>query len=227
MKRVETERRVLVDRRIPAGMVQASESDHEGLTMSGFPEGELTRLLRAAESGDAAASGRAFELVYQELRRLAGAQMSRTPPGQTLEPTALVHEAFLRLMGRDDPRRSTDRRHFFAAAAQAMRDIVIESARRKGRLKRGGGWRRLDVDEVEEAAGRVAEASGSDLIALDEAISELARAEPRCAEVVRLRYWTGLKMDEIAEVLALSVPTVERDWRFARTYLFARLTKGS
>ncbi|GIK17190.1 MAG: extracytoplasmic sigma factor ECF [Planctomycetota bacterium] len=226
MKRVEAGRRVIVDKRIPAGMAQAPERDHAGLTMSGFPEGELTRLLRAAESGDAAASGRAFELVYQELRRLAGAQMSRTPPGQTLEPTALVHEAFLRLMGRDDPRRSTDRRHFFAAAAQAMRDIVIESARRKGRLKRGGGWRRLDVDEV-EAAGRVAEASGGDLIALDEAISELARAEPRCAEVVRLRYWTGLKMDEIAEVLALSVPTVERDWRFARTYLFARLTEGS
>jgi RNA polymerase sigma factor (TIGR02999 family) len=156
--------------------------------------------------------------VYAELRRLAAALTAQLPPGQTLQPTALVHEAYLRLVRTQDPGWK-GRRHFFGAAAQAMREILIEQARRKGRRKRGGGARRIELSE--ELA--VIEPPADDLLALDEAIQQLQAEDPRVAEIVLLRYYAGLSVAETAETLGQSVSTVTRDWRFARAWLAGRL----
>jgi RNA polymerase sigma factor (TIGR02999 family) len=145
--------------------------------------------------------------------------MAKTPPGNTLQPTALVHEAYLRLVGREDPGWSS-RGHFFAAAAQAMRHILVEQARRKGRQKHGGGRRRLDVDDVDLAI----ESPVEDMLALDEALSRLRESDKRKADVVMLRYFAGLTIEETAKMLGVSEPTVERDWRFARALLYDQLT---
>jgi len=148
--------------------------------------------------------------------------MARTPPGNTLQPTALVHEAYVRLIGKDDPKLSRSSGHFFAAAAQAMRDILVEQARRKKRHKRGGGRRRVALDDADLAEAPI-ESPVEDILALDEALQRLERDEPRLVEVVKLRFFAGLTTAETAAALGVSVPTVERDWRFARTLLYTQL----
>lgn len=185
-------------------------------------EGDVTRILGAAAAGDDQAAAELLRLVYSELRGLARARMARTPPGNTLQPTALVHEAYLRLIGKDDPRLTESRVHFFAAAAQAMRDILVEQARRKKRQKRGGGRKRIDIDDA-DLVDVPLEPPVEDILALDEALRGLERQEPRLVEVVKLRFFAGLTAKETAAALGVSVPTVERDWRFARTLLYTQL----
>jgi RNA polymerase sigma factor (TIGR02999 family) len=187
--------------------------------MGNGQEGDMTRVLRAAEAGDAQAAAELLALVYSELRRLARARMASTPPGNTLQPTALVHEAYVRLMGKDDPKLGRSRGQFFATAAQAMRDILVEQARRKKRQKRGGGRKRLDLD-LADLAGVPLQSPAEDVLALDEALQKLEQDEPRLVEVVKLRFFAGLTVAETAAALGVSVPTVERDWRFARTLLY-------
>jgi RNA polymerase sigma factor (TIGR02999 family) len=185
-------------------------------------EGDVTRALGAAAAGDDQAAAELLRLVYSELRELARARMAKTPPGNTLQPTALVHEAYLRLIGKDDPKTSKSRAHFFAAAAQAMRDILVEQARRKKRQKRGGGRKRIDLDRADLAEVPL-EPPVEDVLALDEALQKLEQDEPRLVEVVKLRFFAGLTTKETAAALGVSVPTVERDWRFARTLLYTQL----
>lgn len=156
--------------------------------------------------------------VYAELRRLAAAMAGGLPPGQTLQPTALVHEAYLRLVGDQDPGWH-GRRHFFGAAARAMRDILVEQARRKAALKHGGGARRVELTEGLAVIAPPAE----DLLALDEAIQKLRAERPHLAEIVMLRYFAGLSVDETAAVLAISASTLAREWRFARAWLARHL----
>jgi RNA polymerase sigma factor (TIGR02999 family) len=157
--------------------------------------------------------------VYAELRRVAAALAGRLPPGQTLQPTALVHEAYLRLVGDQDPGWN-GRRHFFGAAARAMRDILVEQARRKGAQKHGGGARRVELTE----GLAIIEPPGDDLLAVDEAIRKLQAEKPHLAEIAMLRYFAGLSTDETAAVLAISASTVAREWRFARAWLARNLT---
>lgn len=160
--------------------------------------------------------------VYAELRRLAAALTRDLRPGQTLQPTALVHEAYLRLVKKQDPGWE-GRRHFFGAAAQAMREILIEQARRKDSRKRGGGARRVELSE----GMALIEPPADDLLALDEAIEQLRVEKPHLAEVVLLRYFTGLSVEETADVIGRSVSSVTRDWRFARAWLVGRLGDGA
>jgi RNA polymerase sigma factor (TIGR02999 family) len=161
-------------------------------------------------------------VLYAELRRMAAAMTARLPPGQTLQPTALVHEAYLRLVRVQDPGWE-GRRHFFGAAAQAMREILIEQARHKGSLKRGGQAGRVELTEglawIEPPAG--------DLLALDEAIQQLEAEDAQLAEIVRLRYYTGLSVEETASVIGVSVRTLKRDWRYARAWLARRLGEAA
>jgi RNA polymerase sigma factor (TIGR02999 family) len=172
-------------------------------------------MLRAASKGDQQAAADLLPLVYTELRRLARARMAKTPPGNTLQPTALVHEAYVRLIGSEDP--SWDSRgHFFAAAAQAMRRILVEQARRKASKKHGGGRKRVDLDAFEPRV----EPPSENLLALDEAMTRLEQADPRQAKIVMLRYFAGLTNEEAAATLGVSLRTVEREWRFARAFLF-------
>ncbi len=156
--------------------------------------------------------------VYAELRRLAGALSRKLQPGQTLQPTALVHEAYLRLVKNQDPGWE-GRRHFFGAAAQAMREILIEQARRKDTRKRGGGTHRVELSE----GLALIEPPADNLLALDEALEQLRAERPHLAEVVLLRYFTGLSVEETADVIGRSVSSVTRDWRFARAWLAGRL----
>jgi RNA polymerase sigma factor (TIGR02999 family) len=157
-------------------------------------------------------------VLYEELRRLAVALSARLPPGQTLQPTALVHEAYLRLVGDRDPGWN-GRRHFFGAAANAMRNILVEQARRKGALKHGGGGQRVEL--VEGLA--VIEPPADNLLAVDEAIQKLQTEKPRLAEITMLRYYAGLSVDEVAAVLEVSASTLAREWRYARAWLAGRL----
>jgi RNA polymerase sigma factor (TIGR02999 family) len=157
-------------------------------------------------------------VVYAELRRLAAAMAGRLPPGQTLQATSLVHEAYLRLVGDQDPGWQ-GRRHFFGAAARAMRDILVEQARRKGAHKRGGGGHRVELTE----GLAIIEPPGDDLLAVDEAIQELMVEKPHLAEIALLRYFAGQSVDETAAVLGISASTVAREWRFARAWLARRL----
>jgi RNA polymerase sigma factor (TIGR02999 family) len=159
--------------------------------------------------------------VYAELRRLAAALAGRLPPGQTLTPTALVHEAYLRLAGRHDPGWE-GRRHFFGAAARAMRDILVEQARRKAAHKHGGGARRVELTE----GLAIIEPPADDLLAVDEAIQQLQQEKPHLAEIAMLRYFAGLSADETAAVLGISASTLAREWRFARAWLVRRLGEG-
>lgn len=176
---------------------------------------EVTRILTAIEQGDAKASDELLPLVYNELRRMAAHKMAGERPGQTLQPTALVHEAWLKLV--DSPNQSwQNRAHFFGAAAEAMRRILIARARSKSRQRRGSGAAHLDVDEIEIASP----APDDQLLALNEALDRFATLEPQQAQLVNLRYFVGLKIEEAAEVLGISPATAKRWWAYARAWLF-------
>jgi RNA polymerase sigma factor (TIGR02999 family) len=183
---------------------------------------DVTRILSALDAGEPRAAEQLLPLVYGELRRLASQWLARETPGQTLQPTALVHEAYVRLTGAGGRDIGWDGRgHFFAAAAEAMRRLLVEKARRKRRVKHGGDRRRVDLDLSETLAA----APSEDLLALDEALTRLTAHDPVKAEVVKLRFFAGLKMPEIAEALDLSLATVERHWTYARTWLYAELAE--
>ena len=175
----------------------------------------VTEILNAIEQGDARASDRLLRLVYDELRRLAAARLAAEKPGQTLQATALVHEAYLRLVDVQRQQRWDSRGHFFAAAAEAMRRILVENARRKRSQKGGGKLRRVEVRLSEVGA----DPDFNDLLDLDEALRKLAEKDPRKAKLVELRFFCGLTSKQAAEVLDISVATAERDWAFARAWL--------
>jgi RNA polymerase sigma factor (TIGR02999 family) len=183
---------------------------------------EVTRILRQIEQGDPRAAEQLLPLVYDELRKLARRKLAQEKPGQTLQATALVHEAFMRLAGdasSPGDRAWNSRGHFFGAAAEAMRRILVENARRKNRLKHGGDRRRVEL----ESACEVSAAPSLDLVALDEALTKLAQVEPAKAELVKLRFFAGLTMPEAAAVLNISLATAERYWTFAKSWLYAEL----
>jgi RNA polymerase sigma factor (TIGR02999 family) len=180
---------------------------------------EVTQLIAAIHQGHKGSSEKLLPLVYDELRRLAASRIASEGPGQTLQATALVHEAYLRLVGDDGEPRWNGRAHFFGAAAEAMRRILVDEARRKGRIKRGGQWRR---QELEQAAPAVS-GMNVDMLALDDALTELARRDPAKAELVKLRYFAGLTLDEAAEALGISSATADRYWKYARAWLADRL----
>jgi len=182
---------------------------------------DVTRILSAIEQGDSRAAEQLLPLVYHELHRLAAQKLAREKPGQTLQATALVHEAYLRLVGSEDPGWN-GRGHFFAAAAEAMRRILVERARRERRLRHGGGAHRVDLSEVDVIAGVPSE----DLMALDEALERLARTDPAAAQLVKLRYFAGLTMAKAAESLGIPLRTAERNWTYARTWLHREVTRG-
>jgi RNA polymerase sigma factor (TIGR02999 family) len=182
---------------------------------------EVTRILSAVEQNDPRAAGQLLPLVYDELRKLAAARMADEAPGQTLQPTALVHEAYLRLVGEEAGQPWNNRGHFFAAAAEAMRRILIENARRTQSPKHGGGWRRIDLDE---ALARTAEPPEG-LLDLDRALTRLQVIDPLAARLVELRYFTGLTMEQAAEALGQPLRTAERNWTFARTWLHRELSE--
>jgi RNA polymerase sigma factor (TIGR02999 family) len=179
---------------------------------------DITRILSQIESGDPAASEQLLPLVYDELRKLAAAKMAQEKPGQTLQATALVHEAYLRLVG-DDATRWDSRGHFFEAAAEAMRRILVDAARRKKRLKRGGDFTRQDLGDMEIAAPEPRE----DLLALDQALHKLAAVDDSAAKLVHLRYFAGLTVPEVAKLLNLSPRTADRLWAYARAWLHQEL----
>jgi RNA polymerase sigma factor (TIGR02999 family) len=181
---------------------------------------DVTQLLEAIDQGDLHASSELLPLVYNELRKLAAQRLVHEKPGQTLEATALVHEAYLRLIGpSSDKQQWSNRSHFFAAAAEAMRRLLIESARRKQRIKHGGDRTRVDLDEV----CCVSDAPTDDLLALDEALTRLAAEAPAKAELVKLRYFAGLSLDEAAEAMRISPATAKRYWAYARAWLYNAL----
>jgi RNA polymerase sigma factor (TIGR02999 family) len=181
---------------------------------------EVTQILDQIGHGDPQAAADLLPLVYAELRRLAAAQLAREKPGQTLHATALVHEAYMRLVGPADEERWQSRGHFFAAAAEAMRHILVDLARRKGRLKRGGDRVRLNLDAVEPATG----GPDDDLLALDEALTRLAGVDPTAAELVKLRYFAGLTLTQAAEALGIGARSADRLWAYARAWLRDALT---
>ena len=189
---------------------------------------EVTRILSAIEQGDPHAAAQLLPLVYDELRRLAAQKLAHEVPGQTLQATALVHEAYLRLVARPEPGEVAcehwdSRRHFFAAAAEGMRRILIEKARRKRSVKHGGGRVRLDLDE----ALLVNDEPREDLLELDGLLEQLAAADPRAAELVKLRFFAGLTVDQSAEVLGISPRSADLLWAYARAWLFEKLQRQS
>ena len=176
---------------------------------------DVTRILEAAREGDPKAAEQLLPLVYEELRRLAASKMAHERPDQTLQPTALVHEAWLRLIG-NQKENWNGRSHFFGAAAEAMRRILIENARRKGAARHGGGRARLDINEIEIATA----APDDELLAVSDALEKLAAHDSQMAELVKLRYFVGLTTEDAAEVLGISVRTAERWWSYSRAWLF-------
>ena len=182
---------------------------------------ELTQILAAMDQGQGDAAEKLLPLVYGELRRRASWLLANEKPGQTLQATALVHEAWLRLAGKEAPGWQ-GRRHFFGAAAEAMRRILVENARRKKRLKHGGQLERVDVDNVEIPSPL----PDDELLAMDEALNRLAEIDPRAAELVKLCFFVGLTQEQAAKELGISVSTVERSWSFARAWLFQEIQKA-
>lgn len=178
---------------------------------------EVTRLLNAIDGSDPAAAAELLPLVYEDLRRLAAVRMAEQPPGQTLQPTALVHEAWLRIAGEDHAWQN--RRHFFAAAAEAMRRILVDQARRRQRQKRGGGAERIPIETLDVAAASEPDA----VVRVHEAVTRLAAEDPVKAELVKLRFFVGLPISEAADVLGLSPTTAKRHWTFARAWLLDEL----
>lgn len=178
----------------------------------------ITRILQAAMDGDAKAADDLLPLVYDALRSLAKSRLKKLPPGQTLQPTALVHEAYLRLVGSEDPGWE-GRGHFFAAASQAMRDIIVEQARRKMALKRGGGHQRVNEEQIEPWISPPSE----DVLAVDEAVKQLEKEDPRKGQIVNLRYFARMTTAETAKALGISIGTVEREWRYIRAWLEMQL----
>jgi RNA polymerase sigma factor (TIGR02999 family) len=177
---------------------------------------EVTRILSAIDQGDPHAADQLLPLVYDELRKLAAQKLAHEPSGQTLQATALVHEAYLRLVGGEQTRDWDGRGHFFAAAAEAMRRILIDRARHKQTPKAGGGHRRLDLDDIEPV---LEEGNGDRLLALDQALRQLEAEEPRKAELVKLRFFAGLTAEQTAAALGVSISTAEKDWAYARSWL--------
>lgn len=187
--------------------------------MSAGSDAEITHLLTRAGGGDPCAAADLIPLVYDELRRLARARLAREPAGQTLQPTALVNEAFLRLVGTHDPGWNS-RGHFFAAAALAMRRILVEQARRKARIRHGGEHKRVDLNDVDLGIE-----APEDVIGIDEALARLEAADPRKGQIVNLRYFAGLTEQEVADTLGVSLSTVEREWRYCRRWLYTQLAR--
>jgi RNA polymerase sigma factor (TIGR02999 family) len=184
---------------------------------------DVTQILAAAEAGDPRAAAELLPLVYDELRTLAAARLAAEKPGQTLQPTALVHEAYLRLVGGDRPQDWNSRGHFFGAAAEAMRRILVEQARRKQSLKGGGGRQRVELADVDPAVA----CGDLDLIALDDALQQLARKDPRKAELVKLRFFAGLTVPQAARALGIAPSTADEDWAYARSWLRLAMDGGS
>jgi RNA polymerase sigma factor (TIGR02999 family) len=182
---------------------------------------DITLIIDAIRAGDPDAPAQLLPLVYDELRRLAAHRLAQQPPGQTLQPTALVHEAYLRLLGGDTEARWEGRSHFFAAAAKAMRHILVDSARHKQSLKRGGGMVRRELDEAELLVPEPRE----DLLALDEALTQLAATDRAAADLVQLRYFGGLTISEAAESLGISTRSAERLWAYAHAWLHEQIKK--
>ena len=185
---------------------------------------DVTRILSAIEQGDPHAAEQLLPVVYDELRKLAAQKLTQEKPGQTLDATALVHEAYLRLIG-DQPAAQArelwnSRGHFFAAAAEAMRRILIEQTRRKRRQKHGGGLQRVELDDAVD----IADPPLQDLLELDEALNRLEKADPLAAKLVNLRYFAGLTMPQAAEALGITLRTAERNWTYARTWLHREIT---
>jgi RNA polymerase sigma factor (TIGR02999 family) len=191
-------------------------------SLKATPMADITRILSAIEEGDPQAAEQLLPLVYDELRKLAAQKMAQEAPGQTLQATALVHEAYIRLVGGGERQHWDSRRHFFAAAAEAMRRVLVESARRKHRLKRGGAILRRDLDEVEV----VCEVPRDELHDLDDALAKLAQEAPQKAKLVELRFFAGLSHEEAAHVLGISAATAKRHWRYARAWLHRQMHQG-
>ena len=183
---------------------------------------DVTKIIHAIEAGDPHAAAELLPLVYDELRRLAGQRLAQEKPGQTLEPTALVHEAYIRLVGDRSKQNWDHRGHFFAAAAEAMRRILVDTARRKQAVRHGGERRRVHLQDYQQFTQ-----SPDDVLALDEALSRFASEEPAKAELVKLRFFGGLSTPEAASVLGISVASAERWWGFARTWLFSELQQDT
>lgn len=183
---------------------------------------EVTRILDQVHPDDPIAAELLLPLVYGELRHLAAQRLAHEKPGQTLQATALVHEAYLRLVGPNPEKPWDGRRHFFAAAAEAMRRILVNRARDKGRVKRGGGWRRLNLERIDVSIAEPPE----ELLDLSDALDKLTEEDPVCAELVKLRFFAGLSLDDAASTLGVVRRTADRYWAFARSWLYAELRKG-
>ncbi len=184
---------------------------------------DVTRILNAIDGGDPSAASQLLPLVYDQLREMAAQKMAREPPGQTLSATALVHEAYLRLVGTDEKQKWDSRRHFFAAAAEAMRRILVDSARHKRSLKRGANFRRQDLDQCDIAVPEISD----DVLALDEALTKLADTDKQLAELVKLRCFAGLTGEQAAKALGISSSTADEHWAYARAWLRLELTRGT
>lgn len=192
--------------------------------MTPRPDNAVTQLLAAAAGGEASASDQLLAAVYEELRSLAASRLSRLPPGQTLQATALVHEAYLRLLGEGGEKLEWNGRgHFFGAAANAMRNILVEQARRKARVRHGGELRRVDLDD----AGATTGMDALDLLSLDAALERFTKEDPRRARVVMLRYFAGLSIEDTAAALEVAPATVKRDWVYAKAWLLDAIEGGA
>jgi RNA polymerase sigma factor (TIGR02999 family) len=195
---------------------------------------EVTRILSAIHHGDGQAPAQLLPLVYQELRKLAAERSQHEKPGDSMQATALVHEAYLRLVDRDEPQQFNGRGHFFAAAAEAMRRILVERARRRQRVRHGGGRQRLDLEQLDAAELTLADdvdgdndfADANELLALDEALARLAAHEPRAADVVKLRFFAGLTAEQAADSLGISLRTANRHWAYAKAWLYQQLSES-